>query len=92
MSIINEREKRPGPRRSEKQVAQGDESRAKTVIANGENDETTTVDNEVQFGVPLEEVGSLTNLQTTSNWNQPYNEGAASENVSLIHQARAIFN
>lgn len=48
--------------RSEKHVAQGVENRTKIVIANAKNDESTTVDNDVQFERPPAGVGFQTNL------------------------------
>lgn len=59
MCVI-EKGKRPNSTRSEGQIAQGVENNAKTDITNKENDESATVDNEVQFEIALVEVVFVT--------------------------------
>lgn len=62
MSIINKVDKRPNYPTSEKQVTRGVENSARIVITKVENDDSTTVDNDELFKVPLVEVGSLVQL------------------------------
>lgn len=60
--IINEGRKNSILIRSEEQVAQRVENRAKIVIAKVESDESTTVDSDIWFEIPTAEVGFLTNI------------------------------
>lgn len=62
MVVINEGGKSPNHVSSEEQVSQGVKNSAKILVANMENDESITIDNEVQFEIPPSEVGFLTKL------------------------------
>lgn len=59
ISIGDDGGKRLSLMRSKEQVGQGIENSKRTEIANVENDESITVVNDVQFEIPLAEVGFL---------------------------------
>lgn len=61
MYITDNGGKRPSPMSSKGQVAEGVGYSAKIVIANGKNDESTTVNHDAQFEISLARVISLTN-------------------------------
>lgn len=61
MCVINEVGKSPIPMSSKEQVAQDVENGAEIIIAKVENDETSNVDNEIQFEISSVEV-QLTKL------------------------------
>lgn len=59
MCVINERGKRLSTMKSVEQVAEGVENGANFVIKTVENDETTTVEMDLRFEIPLGGVGFL---------------------------------
>lgn len=59
--LINKGGKRQNSIRSEEQVAQVVKNSAKLVTTNEENDESSTVDNDIQFKIPPAELEPLTN-------------------------------
>lgn len=52
MSIINEEGQRRNPVSSEEQSVEGFENIARIIMANAEYDESTTIENDVQFEIP----------------------------------------
>lgn len=59
MYVFNEESKRPSHMSSQKQDRQGVEFGGEMVIANVENDESTTVHKNIQFEIPPVELGFL---------------------------------
>lgn len=60
MGIIKRGGKRPNLMSSKEEASQGVENSAKSVIANVQIDESTIVDDEIQFEIPPTKVGSQT--------------------------------
>lgn len=90
--VIYEQSERPPPMSSEERVALGVQNSARTVEANLGSDESSNVDNDEQFAIPLAEVGYLAKLTYKVRLGIGLTkDGAASKKVSCGARGKIKF-